>query len=187
MLDPQLIRNKLNSIAKALDKRGISIDINKIKKIEDKRKAIQIETEKLQAERNIISKEIGEMKAKGEDTENLLEKVASIKNQLEKNEKELTSIQQELNNLIIVIPNIPHESVPNGSTDKDNQVIREWGEKPNLNFKINDHVDLGESLEQIDFNSATQITMEDYLSNASSNDKKIYNASPITLVLSFEK
>ena len=158
MLDPQLIRNELNSIAKALDKRGVSIDTNKIQKIEDKRKAIQIKTEKLQADRNLISKEIGEMKAKGEDAENLLEKVTSIKNQLEKNEEELTAIQQELNELIIVIPNIPHESVPDGNSDVDNQLIREWGEKPSFDFKINDHVDLGESLEQIDFDSATQIT-----------------------------
>ena len=158
MLDPQLIRNELNSIAKALDKRGVSIDTNKIQKIEDKRKAIQIKTEKLQADRNLISKEIGEMKAKGKDTENLLEKVTSIKNQLEKNEEELTATQQELNELIIVIPNIPHESVPDGNSDEDNQLIREWGEKQNFDFKINDHVDLGESLEQIDFDSATQIT-----------------------------
>ena len=158
MLDPQLIRNELNSIAKALDKRGVSIDTNKIQKIEDKRKAIQIKTEKLQADRNLISKEIGEIKAKDEDTENLLEKVTSIKNQLEKNEEELTAIQQELNELIIVIPNIPHESVPDGNSDVDNQLIREWGEKQNFDFKINDHVDLGESLEQIDFDSATQIT-----------------------------
>ena len=158
MLDPQLIRNDLNAVAKALDKRGVSIDTNKIQKIEAKRKAIQIKTEKLQADRNLISKEIGEIKAKGEDTENLLEKVTSIKNQLEKNEEELTAIQQELNELIIVIPNIPHESVPDGNSDEDNQLIREWGEKPNFDFKINDHVDLGESLEQIDFDSATQIT-----------------------------
>ena len=158
MLDPQLIRNELNAVAKALDKRGVSIDTNKIQKIEAKRKAIQIKTEKLQADRNLISKEIGEIKAKGEDTENLLEKVTSIKNQLEKNEEELTAIQQELNELIIVIPNIPHESVPDGNSDEDNQLIREWGEKPNFDFKINDHVDLGESLEQIDFDSATQIT-----------------------------
>ena len=158
MLDPQLIRNELNAVAKALDKRGVSIDTNKIQKIEDKRKAIQIKTEKLQADRNLISKEIGEIKAKGEDTENLLEKVTSIKNQLEKNEEELTAIQQELNELIIVIPNIPHESVPDGNSDVDNQLIREWGEKQNFDFKIKDHVDLGESLEQIDFDSATQIT-----------------------------
>jgi len=158
MIDPQLIRNELNAVAKALDKRGVSIDTNKIQKIEAKRKAIQIKTEKLQADRNLISKEIGEIKTKGEDAENLLEKVTSIKNQLEKNEEELTAIQQELNELIIVIPNIPHESVPDGNSDEDNQLVRDCGKKPSFDFKINDHVDLGESLEQIDFDIATQIT-----------------------------
>ena len=158
MLDLQLIRNKLNTIAKVLEKRGVSLDKNKIQKFEDKRKTIQIKTEKLQAERNLISKEIGEMKAKGKDTENLLKKVSSIKSQLKKNEEQLTVIQKELNELIITIPNIPHASVPEGSTDEDNQLVREWGKKPNFDFKTNDHVDLGESLEQIDFDTATQIT-----------------------------
>ena len=158
MLDLQLIRNKLNTIAEVLEKRGVSLDKNKIQKFEDKRKTIQIKTEKLQAERNLISKEIGEMKAKGKDTESLLKKVSSIKSQLKKNEEQLTVIQKELNELIITIPNIPHASVPEGSTDEDNQLVREWGKKPNFDFKINDHVDLGESLEQIDFDTATQIT-----------------------------
>ena len=158
MLDLQLIRNKLNTIAEALEKRGVSLDKNKIQKFEDKRKTIQIKTEKLQAERNLISKEIGEMKAKGKDTESLLKKVSSIKSQLKKNEEQLTVIQKELNELIITIPNIPHASVPEGSTDEDNQLVREWGKKPSFDFKINDHVDLGESLEQIDFDIATQIT-----------------------------
>jgi len=158
MLDLQLIRNKLNTIAEALEKRGVSLDKNKIQKFEDKRKTIQIKTEKLQAERNLISKEIGEMKAKGKDTESLLKKVSSIKSQLKKNEEQLTVIQKELNELIITIPNIPHASVPEGSTDEDNQLVREWGKKPSFDFKITDHVDLGESLEQIDFDTATQIT-----------------------------
>ena len=158
MLDLQLIRNELNTIAEALEKRGVSLDKNKIQKFEDKRKTIQIKTEKLQAERNLISKEIGEMKAKGKDTESLLKKVSSIKSQLKKNEEQLTVIQRELNELIITIPNIPHASVPEGSTDEDNQLVRERGKKPSFDFKINDHVDLGESLEQIDFDTATQIT-----------------------------
>ena len=158
MLDLQLIRNELNTIAEALEKRGASLDKNKIQKFEDKRKTIQIKTEKLQAERNLISKEIGEMKAKGKDTESLLKKVSSIKSQLKKNEEQLTVIQKELNELIITIPNIPHASVPEGSTDEDNQLVREWGKKPSFDFKIKDHVDLGESLEQIDFDTATQIT-----------------------------
>ena len=158
MLDPQLIRNKLDTIVEESLRRGVSIDKNKIKKIEDNRKKIQVETEKLQSERNNISKKIGELKSKGEQTENLLEKVTIIKKQLEENEEKLNSIQKELNELLIVIPNIPHKSVPNGNSDADNKLIREWGEKPKFDFKIKDHVDLGESLNQIDFDSAVKVS-----------------------------
>ena len=158
MLDPQLIRNKLDTIVEESLRRGVSIDKNKIKKIEDNRKKIQVETEKLQSERNNISKKIGELKSKGEQTENLLEKVTIIKKQLEENEEKLNSIQKDLNELLIEIPNIPHKSVPNGNSDADNKLIREWGEKPKFDFKIKDHVDLGESLNQIDFDSAVKVS-----------------------------
>ena len=158
MLDPQLIRNKLDTIVEESLRRGVSIDKNKIKKIEDNRKKIQVETEELQSERNNISKKIGELKSKGEQTENLLEKVTIIKKQLEENEEKLNSIQKELNDLLIAIPNIPHKSVPNGNSDADNKLIREWGEKPKFDFKIKDHVDLGESLNQIDFDSAVKVS-----------------------------
>ena len=158
MLDPQLVRNKLDTIVEESLRRGVSIDKNKIKKIEDNRKKIQVETEKLQSERNNISKKIGELKSKGEQTENLLEKVTIIKKQLEENEEKLNSIQKELNDLLIAIPNIPHKSVPNGNSDADNKLIREWGEKPKFDFKIKDHVDLGESLNQIDFDSAVKVS-----------------------------
>ena len=158
MLDPQLIRNKLDTIVEESLRRGVSIDKNKIKKIEDNRKKIQVETEKLQSERNNISKKIGELKSKGEQTENLLQKVTIIKKQLEENEEKLNSVQKELNELLIAIPNIPHKSVPNGNSDADNKLIREWGEKPKFDFKIKDHVDLGESLNQIDFDSAVKVS-----------------------------
>mgnify|MGYP001158072644 FL=1 len=158
MLDPQLVRNKLDTIVEESLRRGVSIDKNKIKKIEDNRKKIQVETEKLQSERNNISKKIGELKSKGEQTENLLEKVTIIKKQLEENEEKLNSIQKDLNELLIAIPNIPHKSVPNGNSDADNKLIREWGEKPKFDFKIKDHVDLGESLNQIDFDSAVKVS-----------------------------
>ena len=157
MLDPELIRNELNSIAEALKKRGVSIDVNKIKKNEDKRKSIQVKTEKLQSDRNIISKKIGELKAKNEKTDKLFNDVTLIKEELDKNEESLNVVQNELNELLITIPNIPHESVPIGDSSEDNEFIREWGSKPNFDFKIYDHVDLGELLGLIDFDSATQI------------------------------
>ena len=92
MLDPQLIRNDLDRIASVLEGRGIKIDKVKIQDIENQRKSIQIETEKLQAQRNLLSKEIGDLKSKNKDTAELLEKVSSIKEQLEKNEEELTCL-----------------------------------------------------------------------------------------------
>ena len=158
MLDPQLIRNDLDRIASLLEGRSIKIDKVKIQDIENQRKSIQIETEKLQAQRNLLSKEIGDLKSKNKDTAELLEKVSSIKEQLEKNEEELTKIQKSWYDLVIAIPNIPHKSVPVGTTENDNEVVREWGKKKDLNFKPIDHVDLGESLQQIDFDTAVQIT-----------------------------
>ena len=158
MLDPQLIRNDLDRIASVLEGRGIKIDKVKIQDIENQRKSIQIETEKLQAQRNLLSKEIGDLKSKNKDTTELLEKVSSIKEQLEKNEEELTKVQKSWYDLVIAIPNIPHKSVPVGTTENDNEVVREWGKKKDLNFKPIDHVDLGESLQQIDFDTAVQIT-----------------------------
>ena len=158
MLDPQLIRNDLDRIVSVLEGRGIKIDKVKIQDIENQRKSIQIETEKLQAQRNLLSKEIGDLKSKNKDTAELLEKVSSIKEQLEKNEEELTKIQKSWYDLVIAIPNIPHKSVPVGTTENDNEVVREWGKKKDLNFKPIDHDDLGESLQQIDFDTAVQIT-----------------------------
>ena len=158
MLDPHLVRNELDNIVNALESRGVKIDKDQIQEIENKRKSIQIETEKLQAQRNIISKEIGELKSKGDDATELFEKVSLIKKQLDDNEEALIKIQKTWYDLIITIPNLPHKSVPIGKTEKDNKLVREWGKRPTLNFKPIDHVDLGESLQQIDFDTAAQIT-----------------------------
>ena len=158
MLDPHLVRNELDNIVNALESRGVKIDKDQIQEIENKRKSIQIKTEKLQAQRNIISKEIGELKSKGDDATELFEKVSLIKKQLDDNEEALIKIQKTWYDLIITIPNLPHKSVPIGKTEKDNKLVREWGERPTLNFKPIDHVDLGESLQQIDFDTAAQIT-----------------------------
>ena len=158
MLDPHLVRNELDNIVNALESRGVKIDKDQIQEIENKRKSIQIETEKLQAQRNLISKEIGELKSKGDDATELFEKVSLIKKQLDDNEEALIKIQKTWYDLIITIPNLPHKSVPIGKTEKDNKLVREWGKRPTLNFKPIDHVDLGESLQQIDFDTAAQIT-----------------------------
>lgn len=157
MLDPQLLRNELENVADALSKRNMTLDISAIQKLEEKRKVIQVKTEELQSLRNTKSKEIGKLKASGGDADVIIEEVAQIKQQLEASENELENIQSELNDIVIGIPNLPHASVPNGSTEEDNEEVRTWGEPKAFNFEAKDHVDLGEALGMIDFETGTKI------------------------------
>jgi len=117
-----------------------------------------VKTEELQSLRNSRSKEIGQIKAKGEDAQAIIDEVATLKTQLEKSAEELESIQSELNEIVEGIPNIPHTSVPEGTTEDDNEEVRKWGTIPEFDFDPRDHVDLGESLKLIDFETATKIT-----------------------------
>jgi seryl-tRNA synthetase len=157
MLDPQLLRNELDSVAAALKKRNMTLDTDPIKELEEKRKVIQMKTEELQSLRNSKSKEIGVLKSKGEDAQAVMDEVASIKTQLDESSLELANIQINLNKIIESIPNIPHESVPAGNTEDDNKEVRKWGEPKQFDFEVKDHVDLGEALEMIDFEAGTKI------------------------------
>ncbi len=158
MLDPQLLRSDLKQVAIALNKRNMKLDVDSIEQLEEKRKAIQVKTEELQASRNSRSKEIGQLKSKGEDAQAVMDEVANIKQQLDVSAKELETIQIELNEIVSGIPNIPHPSVPSGSTEDDNEEVRRWGEPKLFDFVPKDHVDLGEALGLIDFETATKIT-----------------------------
>ena len=158
MLDPHLLRNELDSVAVAMEKRGMSLDVASIKKLEEQRKSIQVKTEELQASRNAKSKEIGKIKGQGGDAQPVLDEVAKIKQQLEDSATELDDIQAALNDIIVGIPNIPNESVPEGNTEDDNEEIRKWGEPGVYDFEAKDHVDLGEGLGQIDFELGSKIT-----------------------------
>ncbi len=158
MLDPQLLRNDLEQVATALDKRNMKLDVEAIQQLEEKRKAIQVKTEELQASRNSKSKEIGKLKSKGEDAQAVMDEVASIKQQLDESVAELDEIQFNLNKIVAGIPNIPHESVPSGTTEDDNEEVRKWGTPKTFDFEPKDHVDLGEALGLIDFETATKIT-----------------------------
>jgi len=158
MLDPQLLRNDLDNVAIALTKRNMSLDVDAIKDLEEKRKSIQVKTEELQALRNSKSKEIGQLKSKGEDAQSVMDEVANIKQQLDESATELDVVQSSLNDIVSGIPNIPHKSVPNGSTEDDNEEVRQWGTIKTFDFEPKDHVDLGEALGLIDFETATKIT-----------------------------
>ncbi len=158
MLDPKHLRTNIGEVAQQLNRRGIVLDTAKFNKLEEKRKKIQVITEELQGKRNKNSKLIGQAKAKGEDASQLLIAMENINHELKQNETSLDKLQQELNAWMMQLPNIPHESVPEGTSEEDNEVVRTWGEAPNFEFKPLDHVDLGEKLGCLDFETAAKIT-----------------------------
>ena len=158
MLDPKLLRGDLDGVAAKLARRGYLLDITTLESLEQQRKAIQVETQALQAERNNRSKSIGKAKAAGEDIAPLLQEVEGLGDQLKTKEAELAKLQDELHGLLMGIPNIPQDDVPDGKGEEDNPEIRAWGERPVFDFAPKDHVDLGEALGQLDFETAAKLT-----------------------------
>ena len=157
MLDPHLLRNNLKAVCRALLKRGLELDVELFQSLELRRKEIQVKTEELQAERNRSSKRIGQAKSAGEDIEPLLAQVASLGAELKDCQSGLEQVQEELHAFLRGIPNVPHVSVPAGSTEEDNKDIRHWGELKVMDFVPKDHATLGESLGVIDFEAAVRV------------------------------
>jgi len=157
VLDPKLLRTDIEPTAKKLARRGFTLDVVALTKLEEKRKRVQMATQQLQAERNAKSKAIGMAKAKGEDTSKPMKEVADIGAALKQAETELEQIQNELSNIALGIPNIPQESVPDGKDETANAEIRRWSEPRKLDFKPKDHADLGHALGMMDFDTAAKI------------------------------
>ena len=158
MLDPKRLRSELDTVTEQLARRGFTLDTDALQTLENRRKTIQVETQTLQAERNSRSKGIGKAKAAGEDIAPLLKEVEGLGEQLKAKEQALSLLQDELNDILMGIPNMPHASVPDGKGEEDNPVLRTWGEPPDFDFEVRDHVDLGEQLGQLDFETATKLT-----------------------------
>jgi len=158
MLDPRRLRTDLEKVRQQLARRGYALDINRFNALEEQRKVLQVRTQELQQERNARSKAIGRAKAKGEDVSEIMESVAALNDRLKVAEEELNLVQAELNDLLLEIPNLPHASTPDGTSEEDNQEIRRWGEPRQFDFPVRDHVDIGEGLGQIDFETAAKIT-----------------------------
>jgi seryl-tRNA synthetase len=157
MLDPKRLRSEPDSVREQLARRGVAFDLAKFQDLEARRKALQVGTEALQAERNAGSKRIGQAKAKGEDASPVLADMDRIKRQLETNSAALEALQRELEAFVLEIPNLPHASVPAGTEAAQNVEVRRWG-SPRASAGAKDHVDLGEGLGQMDFAAAAKIT-----------------------------
>ncbi|RUO79327.1 serine--tRNA ligase [Pseudidiomarina taiwanensis] len=159
MLDAKLFRTDLSSLAAQLmQTRGFELDVALLESLEERRKALQVKTESLQAERNSRSKNIGKAKAQGEDIAPLLAAVNDLGDQLEQAKQELKEVQTELHAIISSIPNLPAAEVPLGKDEEDNQEILRWGEPRQFDFEPRDHVDLGEGLAKgMDFDSGAKL------------------------------
>ena len=157
MLDPKLLRQNLEFIVSGLSKRSFNLDIKFLTNSEEKRKILQLETEELRAQRNQKSREIGASKAKGIDTRVLQDAVTVINTELKDKEDELEMLSSQIEEFLQVIPNIPHESVPNGNSEQDNKVIESVGQPRQFEFEPKDHGELGMQRSGIDFANAAKI------------------------------
>jgi seryl-tRNA synthetase len=157
MLDIQLLRNDLEGVAARLKTRQFELDTVEFGKLESERKTLQTRTQELQARRNALSRQIGVAKSKGEDTAPIMAEVAGLGNELKANEESLGKLQETLNALLMGIPNVPHETVPEGNDETANKEVLRWGEPRQFDFPVKDHVDVGARL-GLDFDAAAKLS-----------------------------
>ncbi|WP_062260594.1 serine--tRNA ligase [Endozoicomonas arenosclerae] len=156
MLDPKYVRSNLDEVAALLRKKHFELDVERLNALEERRKSLQIRTEQLQSERKSGSKEFGKIKSQGGDISELKARMDEISIQVKESEHELSALQEELNDLLLGVPNLPHESVPEGNDEEDNVEVRRWGTPVDFEHEIKDHVDLGEPL-GLDFETGAKL------------------------------
>ena len=159
MIDINLLRNDIDAVAAKLAARGFALDKKEFQVLEEKRKAIQIRTEQLQAQRNALAKQVGQAKAKKDETGALMLMTdgSRVGKELESVETENKETQTRLRDFVSLIPNIPHESVPVGASAEQNAEVRRWGEPKKFAFAPKDHIDLGAGLDGMDFDAGAKL------------------------------
>jgi seryl-tRNA synthetase len=157
MLDIQLLRKDLEGVAKRLADRGYTLDVAAFSALEAERRAIQTRTEELQARRNSLSKQIGAMKGRGEDTSAVMAEVGGIGDEMKASAAKLEEIQSGLSDLLLGVPNLPHDSVPVGRDESENVEVRRWGTPRQFDFAAKDHVDVGTPL-GLDFETGAKLS-----------------------------
>jgi seryl-tRNA synthetase len=157
MIDIQLLRKDINAVAERLAQRKFRLDVDAFNALESERKAIQTRTEELQAQRNSLSKQIGILKGKGEDASAVMAQVGGIGDELKASAERLEVLQERISAFVLLIPNIPHESVPVGHDETGNVELRKVGTPRQFDFEVKDHVDLGEPL-GLDFDTGAKLS-----------------------------
>ena len=158
MLDIKFIRQNTELVRKKMLERGQEMDMAPFLNLDVRRRDILQEVEKLRNDRNTVSKEIGEKKKKKEDASAQIARMGDVSARIKSLDDELKKVEEELNAMVMVIPNIPHESVEYGTSSEDNPVVRVWGEKPQFSFTPKPHWDIGEDLKILDFERGAKIT-----------------------------
>ena len=158
MLDIQLLRKDVQAVAVRLAARPFVLDVDAFQSIEGERKAVQMRTQELQALRNSLSRQVGALKAKGEDASALMAQVSGFADEQKACEDQLGSIQTRVDAMLLGMPNLPHESVPAGRSADDNLEVRRIGTPRTYDFDVNDHVDVGAALGGLDFAVAAKIS-----------------------------
>ncbi|MFI4886897.1 MAG: serine--tRNA ligase [Steroidobacterales bacterium] len=158
MIDPRLLRSDPEAVARNLARRGYALDVGALRSLEERRKSAQVDSDRLRAERNANAKAVGMAKGKGEDAAPLLARGEALTGELAAAERELTAVQEALEGWQMGLPNLLHESVPDGRSEADNREVRRWGEPRKFDFEPKDHVQVGEKLGGVDFEAAARIS-----------------------------
>ena len=158
MIDPKLLRSDPEAVARNLARRGFALDVERLRALEERRKIAQIESDRLRAERNANAKAVGMAKGRGEDAGALLARGEQITSELAAADAALTAVQSELDGWLLGLPNLLHDSVPEGLGEADNREVRRWGTPRGFEFEPLDHVTLGERLGGLDFEAAARIS-----------------------------
>lgn len=158
MIDPKVLRQSAQEVADNMARRNFIFDAAGYLALDDKRKALQIDAESLRAERNASARSIGKAKSQGEDVAPLLAAVEDLGERLQTVESSLQTVQRDLSSIELGLPNLLHDDVPVGNDEVDNKEILRWGELPEFDFTTRDHVDIGTSLCMLDFDAASRIS-----------------------------
>ncbi len=157
MLDLKYVRSNLDNIKEMLKNRKYELDISRFETLDVERRRRLTELEDLRCRRNTVSDQIAEMKKKGEDAGSVIAEMKQVSSLIKEKEKDLPQVIEELEQMLMVIPNMPHESVPVGANENDNPVVRTWGEIPKMDFEPLAHWDIGEGLGILDFGRAAKL------------------------------
>lgn len=157
MINPKLLKEGREILYEMLRKRGVSIDLQKIFDLDERRRNLIQDVERKKSERNRLSDEIAQKKRSGIDLSEQIEYLRSLGKEIEETERQLKEVENEWEYLILLIPNLPHESVPFGRDENDNKVVKVWGEKPTFDFEPLPHWELGEKLDILDFRRAAKL------------------------------